>query len=35
MVGPLIYVGTYSIKPGELEEARKRLAELVDFVETN
>jgi quinol monooxygenase YgiN len=35
MVGPLIYVGTYSIKPGKLEEARKRLAELVDFVETN
>jgi hypothetical protein len=35
MVGPLIYVGTFSIKPGKLEEARKRLAELVDFVETN
>jgi quinol monooxygenase YgiN len=35
MVGPLIYVGNYSIKPGKLEEARKRLAELVDFVETN
>ncbi len=35
MVGPLIYVGTYSIKPGMLEEARKRVAELVDFVETN
>src|SRR5918999_798616 len=35
MVGPLIYVGTFSIKPGKLEEARKRLAELVDLVETN
>jgi len=35
MVGPLIYVGTYSIKPSKLEEARKHLAELVDFVETN
>lgn len=35
MAGPLIYVGTYSIKPGKLEEARKRVAELVDFVETN
>ncbi len=34
-MGPLIYVGTYSIKPGKLEEARKRVAELVDFVETN
>ena len=35
MSGPLIYVGTYSIKPGSREEARRRLAELVDFVETN
>lgn len=34
-MGPFIYVGTHSIKPGKLEEARKRLAELVDFVETN
>jgi len=33
--GPLIYVGTYTIKPGSEEEARRRLAELVDFVETN
>lgn len=32
---PLIYVGTYGIKAGKLEEARKRIAELVDFVETN
>jgi hypothetical protein len=35
MSGPLVYVGTYRIKPGKQEEARKRCAELVDFVETN
>lgn len=35
MSGPLIYVGTYTIKPGSQEEARRRLAELVEFVETN
>lgn len=35
MSGPLIYVGTYTIKPGNEEEARKRCAELADFVETN
>ena len=35
MSGPLIYVGTYAVKPGEQEGARRRLAELVDFVETN
>ncbi len=35
MSGPLIYVGTYTIKPGNQEDARSRLAELVDFVETN
>jgi quinol monooxygenase YgiN len=35
MSGPLIYVGTYTIKPGNQEWARRRLAELVDFVETN
>lgn len=32
---PFIHVGTYSIKAGKLEEARRRIAELVDFVETN
>lgn len=32
---PFIYVGTYTIKAGKAEEARKRIAELVDFVETN
>jgi quinol monooxygenase YgiN len=35
MSGPLINVFAYSIKPGKQEEARKRIAELVDFVETN
>ncbi len=30
-----IYVGTYMIKSGKAEEARKHIAELVDFVETN
>jgi quinol monooxygenase YgiN len=35
MSGPLIYVGTYTIKQGDREDARRRLAELVDFVETN
>ena len=35
MSGPLIYVGTYTIKPGSQEDARRRLAELVEFVETN
>ena len=35
MSGPLIYVGTYTVKPGNQEEARRRLAALVDFVETN
>lgn len=35
MPGPLIVMFSYSIKPGKQEEARKRIAELVDFVETN
>ena len=35
MSGPLINVITYTIKPGKQEEARKRIPELVDFVETN
>src|SRR5688500_12226976 len=35
MSGPLIYVGTYTIKPGNQEDAGGRLGELVDFVETN
>jgi quinol monooxygenase YgiN len=35
MSGAFVYVGTARIKPGKLEEARKNLAELVDFVEMN
>ena len=35
MSGPLINVLTCTIKPGKQEEAGKRIAELVDFVETN
>ena len=35
MAEPFIHVGTYTIQPGKTEEARKRIAELVDFVETN
>jgi quinol monooxygenase YgiN len=35
MSEPLIYVGTYTVKPGSQEEARRRLADLVEFVETN
>jgi len=35
MAGPFIYIGTTTIKPGMFDVARKRLAELVDFVETN
>ena len=35
MTAPFIWVGTYAIKPGKLETARKRLAEAVDLVEAN
>lgn len=35
MAGPFIFVGTYAIKHGKLDEARKRMAELVEFVEEN
>jgi hypothetical protein len=35
MTGPFIYIGTYDIKPDRLDVARKRIAELIDFVETN
>ena len=35
MSEPLIVVLNYSIKPGKEEEARKRIADHVDFVETN
>jgi hypothetical protein len=35
MAVPVIYDFTMTIRPGKLEEARKHIAELVDFVETN
>lgn len=35
MTGPFIYVGTHGIRPGKLEDARKHIAQLIDFVETN
>jgi len=35
MSGPFIYVGTFTIKSGKIEEARKALAEHVDLIETN
>jgi hypothetical protein len=35
MSGPFIYVGTWTIKPGQQEVARKSLAEHADFIETN
>jgi quinol monooxygenase YgiN len=35
MAGPIIYLFTMTIKPGKTEEARKHMAEQIDFVETN
>jgi quinol monooxygenase YgiN len=35
MSTPFVYVGTWTIKPGKLEKARKYFAEHVDLVETN
>lgn len=35
MSGPFIFIGTYTIKSGKLEETRKHLQEVVDLVETN
>ena len=35
MATPFVYVGTWTIKPGKFELARKYLAEHADFVETN
>ena len=32
---PFVYVGTWTIKEGRFEEARKWLSEHTDFVETN
>lgn len=35
MSGPFIYVGTWTIKPGKAEVARKALAEHTKFIEEN
>jgi len=35
MSQPFVYVGTWTIKPGKLEEAKRWLAEHADFIETN
>jgi quinol monooxygenase YgiN len=35
MSGPFIYVGTFNIKPGRLEEASKDLKEHADLIEAN
>jgi len=35
MTGPFIYVGTWSIKPGKLDQARKFFAEHIDYIERN
>jgi hypothetical protein len=35
MSQPFIFIGTYTIKNGRLEECKQRLGELVDLVETN
>jgi quinol monooxygenase YgiN len=35
MSQPFVYVGTWTIKPGKLEEAKKFLTEHADLIETN
>jgi hypothetical protein len=35
MSAPFIWVGTYAIKAGKVEEAKKRIQELTDLVEAN
>ena len=35
MSGPFIYAGTWTIKPGKVEEARKALTEHAEFIERN
>ena len=35
MSEPFVYVGTWTFKADKLEEGRKFMAEVVDFVETN
>jgi hypothetical protein len=35
MSGPFIFIGTYTIRRGKLEETKKHLQEVSDLVETN
>ena len=35
MAGPFVYIGTYRIKEGKLDEAKTRLRQLVEVVEEN
>ena len=35
MSGPFIYIGSYAIKDGQEQEARKAFREVADLVETN
>jgi quinol monooxygenase YgiN len=35
MSGPFIFIGTYTIHSGKLEETKKHLQEVTDIVETN
>jgi quinol monooxygenase YgiN len=35
MSGPFVFIGTYGIKSGKLEETKKHLQEIVNLVETN
>jgi quinol monooxygenase YgiN len=35
MSGPFIFIGTYTIRGGKLEEAKKHLQEVTDLVEAN
>jgi hypothetical protein len=35
MSGPFIFIATNSLKPGKLDDERKRVPELCDFIEAN
>lgn len=35
MPGPFVYIGTYKIKEGKLDQAKRRLHQLVEVVEEN
>jgi hypothetical protein len=35
MTGPFIFIATNRLKPGKLEDERKRVPELCDFIEAN